>query len=83
LVGRNTVVDVITERSSRDAPSSKEILMAQPASPSWPHRSTAHPNLHVDIRGAQEKIHVDVQNQAAAHVIGFAQRAAVREAKGR
>ena len=57
--------------------------MAKPTSPSFPHRSEHNPNLHVDIRGKNEKIHAEVKNPLGAYAIGWAQREAAREQKGR
>jgi hypothetical protein len=57
--------------------------MAQPTSPSPPHRSPGHPEPHVDLRGINEKIHVPVQNNLGATAIGAFQQAGARAEKGR
>ena len=57
--------------------------MAQSTSPTPPHRSKGHPQLHVDLRGKAGKIHVPVKNKAASAVIGTAARQAARKDKGR
>lgn len=57
--------------------------MAKPTSPSPVHSSPGHPNPHVDIRGQDGKIHVDVKNPLGAAAISEYQRAGAREQKGR
>lgn len=57
--------------------------MAQPTSPSPPHSSPGHPQRHVDIRGPEEKIHQDVQNNLGATAIGGFMRDQARQEKGR
>jgi hypothetical protein len=57
--------------------------MSQPTSPSWPHRSPQHPDLHVDIRGPLGKLHQDVHNPLGAIAIGGFQRDGARAEKGR
>ena len=57
--------------------------MAQPSSPSQPHRSDEHPNLHVDLRGPDEKIHADVHDYLGAIAISGYMRDQERQAKGR
>jgi hypothetical protein len=57
--------------------------MAKPTSPSPPHSSRDHPKRHVDIRGKDEKIHVDVKNNLGATAIGGYQRFEARKDKGR
>lgn len=57
--------------------------MAQPSSPSWPHTSSGHPFLHVDLHGPQAKIHVPVQDPLGAIAIGGFMRDQVRQQQGR
>jgi hypothetical protein len=57
--------------------------MAQPTSPSPPHRSSHNQQLHVDIRGATEKIHKNVIDPLGAVAIGGFMRDQARQVKGR
>lgn len=57
--------------------------MAKPTSPTPPHQSSVNPKRHVDIKGADKKIHTDVKNDIGATAIGGHQREKARREKGR
>jgi hypothetical protein len=57
--------------------------MARPTSPSWPHRSAQHPELHVDLQAGKDKLHVPVKDRIGAAAIGVAVRSGDRAQKGR